>query len=231
MFSSAGPLSTDSAGGVQWTPSAVKNAVCKSRWLLWVDAVGGFFVCQGAEVRLGQATPDSDVELPLLADLSRHHATIRRDDEGYTIEPLRDVWVDGRRIETATWLNDGCTIRLGGALVMRFSRPHPLSATARLDFLSHHRTQPSATAVLLMADTCVLGPAATSHVVCRHWPHEVVLHRQHGGLFCRSATPLEIDGVRYQQPRAADGQIAGRRRPIFVQLGGNLILDRPGGVS
>ena len=82
---------------------------------------------------------------------------------------------------------------------MRFSRPHPLSATARLDFNSNHRTQPSAAAVLLMADTCVLGPGAHSHVICRDWPHEVVLHRQHGGLYCRSATPFEVDGTNYKQ--------------------------------
>jgi hypothetical protein len=199
MYSSARPIPTDSAACVQWTESAVKNPIAKSRLLLWVDAVGGFYVCPGAEVRLGQAVPDSSVDVPLLADLSRHHATIRRDEEGYTIEPLRDVWLNHQKIDTISWINDGSLIEMGRALKMRFSRPHPLSATARLDFSSNHRTQPSAAAVLLMADTCVLGPGAHSHVVCRDWPHEVVLHRQHGGLYCRSVTPFEVDGTRYQQ--------------------------------
>jgi hypothetical protein len=81
---------------------------------------------------------------------------------------------------------------------MRFTRPHPLSATARLDFVSNHRTQPSASAVLLMADTCVLGPGGGNHVVCRSWPFDVVLYRQHGRLFCRAGGPLEIDGEQHE---------------------------------
>ena len=198
MSSSQRPLSTDSTACVQWI-GAVKNIATKTRLLLWVDAVGGFFVCQGSEIRLGQAVPEGTVEVPLLADLSRHHATIRRDEEGYTIEPLRDTWLNHEKINAVSWLTDGSLIELGSALKMRFTRPHPLSATARLDFLSNHRTQPSAAAVVLMADTCVLGPGSNNHVVCRHWPHDVVLYRQHGGLYCRSNTPLEIDGTRYAQ--------------------------------
>ena len=199
MFSSAGSRSTDSAAGFSWIERAVKNPSGKSRLLLWVDAVGGFFVCQGNEITLGQAVPGSTVDIPLLADLSRHHATIRRDEEGYTIEPIRDVRLDRRAISEVSWLSDGSLLELGPALKMRFRRPHPLSATARLDFVTHHRTQPSATAVLLMADTCVLGPSESNHIVCPHWPHDVVLYRQHGGLYCRAAGGLEIDGKSYPQ--------------------------------
>ena len=213
MFDFARPLSTDSAASVQWIESAVKNSSSKSRWLLWVDAVGGFFVCQDSVVRLGQGGLDSEVEVPLLADLSRHHATIRRDEEGYTIEPLRDVWLSGQKIATAAAIKPGSLIQFGPALQMRFTCPHPLSATARLDFVSNHRTQPSAAAVLLMADTCVLGSGAHSHVMCRDWPHEVVLYRQHGQLHCRSAGPLEIDGKSYRQqgPLTATSHVVGEQ--------------------
>jgi hypothetical protein len=197
MFDSARPMMTDSTACGPWIDRTVSNPSTKTRLLLWVDAVGGFFVCQGSEIRLGQAVPDATVEVPLLADLSRHHATIRRDEEGYTIEPVRDTWLNHQKIDSVHWINDGSLIALGPALRMRFSRPHPLSATARLDFISNHRTQPSSSSVLLMADTCVLGPGTSSHVVCRDWPHDVVLHRQHGGLVCRSATPFEVDGRRY----------------------------------
>jgi hypothetical protein len=76
-----------------------------------------------------------------------------------------------------------------------FRRPHPLSATARLDFLSRHRTQPSADSVLLMADTCVLGPKPHSHVVCRDWTREVILYRRQHELYCRTEGVLEIDGA------------------------------------
>lgn len=211
MFNSTRPTTTDSAFRAAWTDSAVKMPGSKTRMLLWVDAVGGFFVCLGSEVRLGQAVPDSQMELPLLADLSRHHATIRRDEEGYTIEPVRDVRLNHHRLEATSWLNDGSLIELGPALQLRFSRPHPLSATARLDFVSNHRTQPSAAAVILMADTCVLGPGAQNHVVCRQLTHDVVLYRQHGALYCRSAGPLEIDGKWYEQqgPLTPRSHVAG----------------------
>jgi hypothetical protein len=76
-----------------------------------------------------------------------------------------------------------------------FRRPHALSATARLDFSSHHRTQPSADAVLLMADSCVLGPSPHSHVVCRDWPQELVLYRCENRLYCRTDGELNIDGL------------------------------------
>jgi hypothetical protein len=205
------PLSAAQADYVPWTENAVNPAAAKSRLLLWVDAVGGFFVCLGGEVRLGQAVPGGMIDLPLLADLSRHHATFRRDEEGYTIEPVRDVRLNGEPITTTSWINDGSLIELGPALKLRFSRPHPLSATARLDYVSHHRTQPSSSAVLLMADTLILGPGAGNHVVCRNWPHDLVLHRQHGGLYCTSSTSLEVDGQVYtsRAPLTANSHVAG----------------------
>jgi hypothetical protein len=211
MFDSARPISTDSAACVPWIESTVKNSAAKNRLLLWVDAVGGFYVCTGNEIRMGQAVPGSSIELPLLADLSRHHATIRRDEEGYTIDPLRDVRLDRQKVESISWLNDGSLIEMGPALQLRFRRPHPLSATARLDFVSNHRTQPSAAAVLLLSDTCVMGPGGHSHVLCRHWPHDVVLYRQHGGLHVRSETPFTVDGGSHQQtsPLASHSHVIG----------------------
>src|SRR5438105_15843073 len=47
----------------------------EQRFLLWVDGVGGFLVCLGNRVTLGQATPDAYVDIPLFADVSRVHAT------------------------------------------------------------------------------------------------------------------------------------------------------------
>jgi len=170
----------------------------ESRFLLWVDAVGGFLVCRGDRVRLGQAVPENPIEVPFLADLSRHHATIRRDNGDYLIEPLRDAKIDGARIERPTWLVDGNTIELGRSLRLSFRRPHPLSATARLDIVSHHRTQPAVSGILLMADSCVLGPGSKSHIVCRHWTREAVICKQRGELLVRSEGPFEISGVRTQ---------------------------------
>lgn len=163
------------------------------RFVLWVDGVGGFWVCLGDEVVLGRAlSPVADV--PLLADLATCHARIRRDSEGYLIEAVREVWVEGRPVVRAALLRDGSRIRLGSAVHLLFRRPHALSATARLEFASHHRTQPSVDAVVLLSDVCVLGPEPRSHVVCPDWPHGVTLYRMEAELYCRTSGPLEVDG-------------------------------------
>lgn len=166
------------------------------RFFLWVDAVGGYWVCLGDEITLGQPGPLALADIPILADISQQHARIRRDGEGYLIEALRDVRVDGHRVDVVASLRDGAVVQLGGAVRLRFRRPHPLSATARLDFLSRHRTQPSVDAVLLLADACVLGPKPHSHVLCPQWRDEVVLYRTGEQLYCFSDVVVEINGVR-----------------------------------
>lgn len=173
------------------------------RFLLWVDAVGGFLVCLGNEVVLGQPVAGQSVDVPILGDLSARHAVIRRVGEGYLLEPLRTVRIDGREIQQRTSLVDGQIIELGSAVKLRFRRPHPLSASARLEFVSRHRTQPSADAVLLVAESCVLGPSTSSHVPCRKWSEEVVLYRRGAQLFCRAPSAIEVDG----QPCPAGGPL------------------------
>jgi hypothetical protein len=170
------------------------NASATSRYLLWIDSVGGYFLCTGSSIRIGQAVPGNQVELPLLADLSRHHATLRRTGESYVLDALRDVQIDGVRVETSAALPPHCELRLGKSLRMNFSRPHPLSATARLDFLTHHATQPSSAGIILMAETCILGPSPKCHVQCKHWRCDVVLYRQGADLLCRTEGDLECAG-------------------------------------
>jgi len=164
------------------------------RFLLWIDGVGGYLVCLADEVVLGQACPDCQVDIPIQADLSRRHAKISRQGDGYVIEPWQAASVNGQPIRGKTLLSDGDEIELAHAVRLRFRQPHALSASARLDFVSHHRTFPKADGVLLMAESCVLGPKWQNHVVCRDWQGDVVLYRRDGDLFCRAMDSLEIDG-------------------------------------
>lgn len=167
------------------------------RFVLWVDAVGGYLVCLGESVVLGQPSSEHSVDVPILADLSTRHAIIHRSGEGYLLEPIRPTRIDGRDVNGVTAMADGNVIELGGAVKLRFRRSHALSATARLEFVSRHRTQPPTDGVLLMAESCVLGPAAQAHVVCPGWSREVVLSRNQGQLQCRAGGPVEIDGTTY----------------------------------
>lgn len=163
------------------------------RFVLWVDGVGGYLVCTRDEVLIGQPLPEAEVDVPILGDLSRRHAKIRRDGEAYLIEPRRQVRLDGRAIDRPAGLADGVLIELGNVR-LRFRRPHPLSATARLDFISNHRTQPSADGLLLMAESCVLGPGAQNHIACGNWSRDLILYRQADDLYCRRDGRFQIDG-------------------------------------
>jgi hypothetical protein len=155
--------------------------------------------------------PGNDVEVPLLADLSRHHATLVRDAEGYVIEPERETRINGRRIERPTSLVSGASIELGKGLVLRLAQPHALSATARLDVVSRHHTRPTTSGIVLMSEACVLGPTARSHIRCPDWPHEVVLLRAPEGLVCCAPGSFEMDGkaVRHRAFMAPDSRVAG----------------------
>lgn len=164
------------------------------RFLLWIDGVGGYLVCLGDTVTIGQSSPEWSVDVPIQADLSRRHAQIARRGDGYVIEPLQLTRVNGQVLRGQMLLSDGDEIQLGQAVRLRFRQPHALSASARLDFLSHHRTQPKADGVLLMAESCVLGPKWQNHVVCRDWQGDVVLYRRDGELYCRAMNSIEIDG-------------------------------------
>jgi hypothetical protein len=164
------------------------------RFMLWIDGVGGYLGCMSPIVTIGQAIPGSYVDIPIQADISRRHAILRRVGEGYAIDPLHDLKINGRPIGEATYLLDGDEIALTEKVKLRFVKKHSLSATARLDFVSRHRTNPSADGVLLMAESLVLGPQANSHVICREWAGEVVLFRRPEGLACRCSVPFHIDG-------------------------------------
>jgi len=188
------------------------------RFLLWVDGVGGYLVCGRAEVTIGQPVPESQVDIPVLGDLSRRHAKLRRDGEAYLIEPRRPVRLDGRSIDRATALADGMTIEMGN-VKLRFRQPHPLSATARLEFVSRHRTQPSADAVLLLAESCVLGPGTQSHVVCGDWSRELILYRQGDDLLCRRSGRFQVDGqgVVDGSPLTLKSQVSGEDFSLSIE--------------
>jgi hypothetical protein len=204
MFSSIGTF-------LEHYPMHLGDVKHSERFMLWIDSIGGYWVCLGDKITLGQPDARGSADVPILGDLSSRHACIRRDGEGYMVEAWREVRVNGRLVRDVGWLGDNTRMQLGGSVRLLFRRPHPLSASARLEFLSRHRTQPLADAVLLMADTCVLGPNPQSHVVCRDWTHEVILYRRQQELYCRTDGMFKIDGVacRGDSPVTRNSRIEG----------------------
>ena len=163
------------------------------RFLLWLDAVGGYLVCLDDEVVLGRAGTDAVADVPLLGDLSRQHATLARDGEGYVIRAIKPTFVNGKDVTTAP-LKDGDVIRLGSTVELEFRQPSPVSATARLRVVSRHRLPLAVDGVILMAETCIVGSARQAHIEAPGLATPVVLYRQGSALWCRATGGFEVDG-------------------------------------
>jgi hypothetical protein len=173
--------------------AAPEEAPHSPRFLLWIDGAGGYLVCLGTRVTIGQAAPDVAVDVPLLADIARTHVALTRDTEGYFLEAVRSIQVNGERVDKAL-LHPGDRITLGACCQLQFRQPVPVSATARLDLVSGHRLPLAVDGVLLMADTVVLGPSQQAHVTMPDIRQPVILFRQKEGLGVRYAGNLVVDG-------------------------------------
>jgi len=165
-----------------------------SRFMLWIDGVGGYLVCPGPVVTAGSYVEQPGVEISLQADLRRRHLRIERNQEQYLLAPLGPTRIGGKLIRQPTILTSGSRIELPGQVCWQFSQPHPLSSSARLDYCSPHRTVPSSDGILLLADTLIIGPHRSNHIYCSDWPSDLILFRRGGELFVRSEVPLRIDG-------------------------------------
>jgi hypothetical protein len=188
----AGTPSSRESKGAATADVETKRA---ARFMLWIDAVGGYLVCLGDEIVIGQAAAGTKIDVPIQADVSRKHAKIVRHKEGYVLEPLGGkVTLDGKPVTEPALLADGQEIALGDAVKMVFRKPHVLSSSARLEIVSGHWTLPHADAVILMGESCVLGPKWQNHVFCREWAGDVVLYRSEERIMCRAMESVEIDG-------------------------------------
>lgn len=195
------------------------------RFLLWLDGIGGYLICLGQRITLGQATPDAFVDVPLFADISRMHAALTRDTEGYLLEALRPVQVNGQPAER-TLLRPGDRLTLGASCQLQFNQPVPVSATARLDLVSGHRLPVAVDRVLLMAETLVLGPDSQAHVSIPELQQPVVLYRYKDGLAVRYAGGFAIDGQSCRErgvlgphARVSGDDFAFALEPVGRQLG------------
>lgn len=193
--------------------------------MVWIDGVGGFLLTLADELTIGQPRSTSDergAQLTILADLSRRHATIRRESGAYVLTPGGTTSVDGKPIDSPTLLTGGEEVRLGESVRLRFTRPHALSATGKLVIESGHRFAPAADAVILMAESCVLGPKPHSHVRCHGWDHEAILFRSAEGLRCRSDDQLQLNGKPHGKtaPASPGSKIEGQDFSLSIECVG-----------
>jgi hypothetical protein len=162
------------------------------RFLLWVDGVGGYLVCLSSRLTFGQARLDGRVDIPVVADVSRVHASLGRDAEGYVLEAMRPIQVNGAPT-TRALLRSGDRVTLGSSCQLLFRLPVPGSNTATLELTSGHRLPTGVALVLLMAETLVLGGPA-SHVPVPGLTGPFILFRGKDGLGIRHGGPYTVNG-------------------------------------
>ncbi len=176
-------------------------------YLLWIDGVGTYLVYLPETLRIGgpgetgvaSSLSSQWADLALLANLSRHHASISRSGENYFLEALAPVFYNQRAVNDRVLLSDQAALRLNTDAVLTFRQPTALSASACLEFTSHHQPQQRLDGVVLMAETCLLGASSENHVVCPHWPGTVVLYRQGNQVLCRSRLAIDVNGMSVSQ--------------------------------
>ncbi len=174
------------------------DTVSAPRRVLWIDGIGGFLCCDQDEVVLGQAVSGSLADVGIVGDLSRQSVAIRRSGGDYLIQPLQQMWLNNISVDRPQLLGDGNVLQLGRRVRVGFSKPNPLSATARLDLLSLNKWKPSVDAVLLLADSCVIGPNPGSHVKCPLWKNELLMFRQADGWCLRTLAEVDVNGQKTQ---------------------------------
>jgi len=168
------------------------------RFLLWVDGVAGYLVCTGTRVTFGQAVLEGGpIDVPLFADVSRVHADISRDGEGYVVESGKAAPVNGKEVVRSVRINGkdtsravlapGDRVTLGPTCQFLFQKPVSVSSTARLELTSGHRLMLPVEGVLLMANEVILGAGPQAHVQVPDLPGKVLLYRSKEGLGVRYA--------------------------------------------
>ncbi len=195
------------------------------RFLLWIDGVGGYLVCLNNRLSFGHAGPEAHVDVPLVADVSRLHASLSRDAEGYVLEAVKPIQVNGQTL-TRALLRPGDRVTLGTSCQFQFLQPVPVSATARLDLVSGHRLSLTVDGILLMADTLVLGSGPQVHVSIPDLKKNVVLFRHKDGVGLRHEGNFFVNGQK-SAPRGVLGpnatvvgdEISFTIEPVGMHLG------------
>ncbi len=164
------------------------------RRIMWIDGVGGYLLVDKDEVMLGQAISGASVDVGIVGDLSRQAAVLRRSEGDYLLQPLQPMHLNGQAVDRPQLLPNDALMQLGQRVKVKFSQPSPLSATARLDLVSLNRFKPNVDGVLLLSDSCILGPNAGSHVVCPAWNTELLMFRHAGGWQFRCLVEVNVNG-------------------------------------
>jgi tetratricopeptide (TPR) repeat protein len=174
----------------------VRPSVAPKRFLLWIDGVGSYLVCLSNRVSFGQMMAESTVDVPLLADISRVHACLTRDEEQYLFESSKGATLNGKSTEKGVLAN-GDVLGLSPSCEFRFFVPMPGSSTARLETRSIQRLPFRVNGILLMSQMLVLGPDSTAHLRVP-WSQPLYLLRDRDSLTLKWKGNLLNNGEKFE---------------------------------
>lgn len=179
--------------------SDMTGASTRRRRILWVDGVGGYLLVDRDEVTVGQAIAGSAADIGIVGDIRRQAGAIRRSGSDYLLQPLQATQLNGHAIERAQLLSHNDVIQFGERVRLRFTQPHSLSATARLDMIGLGKFQPHVDGVLLLADSCLIGSQTNCHVYCPQWDTDastaLTLVRRSQDWFFNAREELLVNGT------------------------------------
>ena len=173
------------------------------RLFLDLDGVGGFLLLFKDRILIGADANPGPIDVPVTASLQRMHAAIARDAEGgYLIEPQAGAtaWVNGEPVADRRALKCGDEVRLGLSFRFRFAQPNALSSTAVLTPLSCHPMGGHATAIVLLANNLLVGPADDSHIPTPRSAAPLIFYAtgDGNGLGVRAEGSIRMDTFEFQ---------------------------------
>ncbi len=225
------PSELSSAPGVVGVESTREaDSAPAKRYILWIDGVGAWLVCLASRISIGQATPEGGpIDVPLLADVSRIHASLSRDEESYLLETTRDVLVNGQPAAKAV-LRSGDRLSFS-TCAMTFTEPVPGCRSALLTLEGARRLPMAVDGVLLMADMLVLGPGEKVHVQMPDLAEPLYLFRQKDRLGVRWAGEFTVEGekVKDRAMLPAQGCVSSESFAFALEALGRPVLPRASG--
>lgn len=175
---------------------------------LWIDGVGCWLAWWQPKVTIGGPSTSHSADVALLSDLQSLHAEIERAGEEYIVHPHGPTSLGNKSITSSTPLMNGDELQLGRDVRLRFRLPSSLSTSAVLEFVSDHRPSQRTDGVVLMDQTCLIGPGSDQHIRCRGAADSVVVFRRDDALWARSRQPLQVNGKKHNGPiQLKDGDV------------------------
>ena len=152
--------------------------------LLLVDGTGSALILRRDLVRIGRGGGSQQMDVPMPADIQSHHADIVQSGDDYFLVAHGPVRVNHKPVSKSL-LRDGDRILLGATTKLVFSRPSAKSETAVLRLADRNRLPQDVSVIVLLRDTCLIGPQESCHVRTREGEDRVLLFERDGQLLAR----------------------------------------------